>query len=133
MMAFKKGVTVYFTDEGKYEEFLKKHEVSGKTKSKFVLDHLNHKNENHKNENHKNENHKAVNATSRLMGGFYSFYPLTDYYDTSFSLLSDMPLGLFGESKLKKQLLKSVDEYIRKDFSERLSKGEGDYLGGVTI
>jgi hypothetical protein len=23
MMAFKKGVTVYFTDEGKYEEFLK--------------------------------------------------------------------------------------------------------------
>lgn len=120
MMAFKKGVTVYFTDEGKYEEFLKNHEISGKTKSKFVLDHL----------NHKNENHKAVNATSWLMGGFYSSYPLIDCYDASFSLLSDMPLGLFGESKLKKQLLKSVDEYIRKDFSERLSKGERDYFGG---
>lgn len=111
MMAFKKGVTVYFTDEGKYEEFLKNHEISGKTKSKFVLDHL----------NHKNENHKAVNATSRLMGGFYSFYPLSYYYDVFFSLPRNIPLGLFGESELKKQLLKAVDENIRRDFSERLS------------
>jgi hypothetical protein len=36
-------------------------------------------------------------------------------------LPQNIPLGLFGESKLKKQLLKSVDENIRRDFSERLS------------
>jgi hypothetical protein len=73
-MAFKKGVTVYFTDEGKYEEFLENHEKSGTTKSKFVLRHL---------EDNKNIFGKLNNC--ELMAGLYNSNPYVQCVDAFFS------------------------------------------------
>lgn len=74
-MAFKKGVTFYFTDEGKYEEFLENHKKSGTTKSKFVLRHL---------EDNKNIFGK-LNNNCELIAGLYNSNPYVQCVDAFFS------------------------------------------------
>lgn len=87
----KKGVTFYFTDEGEYEEFLRNHKISGKTKSKFVLEQL----------IKGSEEIKLINGNHKLMGELYSSYALSKYYDISFDLPDFIPVSLFSEKKNK--------------------------------
>ncbi|EMH4163762.1 hypothetical protein RJ498_003057 [Pluralibacter gergoviae] len=109
-MAFKKGVTFYFTDEGKYEEFLENHKNSGTTKSKFVLKHL--------------EGNRSIfdkkNNKFELTGGFYNSYPYTQFVDASFSFDEVFFLGGVTDSNLKKRLLENIDEKIKDHFLERI-------------
>ena len=122
-MAFKKGVTFYFTDEGKYEEFLENHKKSGTTKSKFVLRHL---------EDNKNIFDK-LNKNCELIAGLYNSNPYVQCVDAFFSFRQPFLLSGVTEPELRKGLLNNIDEKIKIDFVERILENMKCYHGSYHL